>query len=259
MTALRNVSAIVEKEWRHYFGSPIAYVALCLWTLLFGLFFTLAFYSYAAAGAAPHGQYAQKLALHEQLIRPLLSNMAVVMLFFVPALTMRLFAEEKRQGTMELLATAPLTDWQIVIGKFLGAFSLFAVMVLVPMVDCALLWWMGDPAPDWRPLVSGVLVLLLFGAASIALGMFLSSVTKNQIVAGLLTFSLFLVLWLLGWLDNPTAAAPLKVLAYLGITNHLEDMVKGVIDLKDVVYYLSLTTFGLFLTRQWMESERWRA
>ena len=126
MTALRNIAAIVEKEWRHYFGSPIAWVALFVWTLLFGIFFYFAFtffleQSMRMAQQAMEFGGGGELSLNEYLIRPCCQNMAVVALFIAPMLTMRLFAEEKRQGTIELLATSPLTDRQIVLGKFLAA------------------------------------------------------------------------------------------------------------------------------------------
>ena len=262
MTALRNIGAIVEKEWRHYFGSPIAYVALCMWTLLFGFFYNFAVEFFLRQSMMMQQQEfggGPKLSLNEYLIRPVLQNMAVVALFILPMLTMRLFAEEKRTGTIELLATSPITDWQIVIGKFLGALALYATMIVVGLVNVALLWQFASSPPEWKPVASGALALLLVGASFIALGLFLSTLTRNQIVAGILGFSLALVFWIFSWFDQPTASGWLKVLAYLGVTNHMEEMAKGVIDVKDVVFYLSFIAFGLFLAQQSVESQRWRA
>jgi ABC-2 type transport system permease protein len=261
VTAIRNVSAIVEKEWRHYFGSPIAYVALFVWCLLFGIFFFFAFDFFVRQSLAPQGMEfgAPKLSLNEYLIRPLLQNMAVVALFITPMLTMRLFAEEKRQGTIELLATAPLTDLQVVMGKFLAAAGLYLLMILAGLLNLALVWRYASSPPEWKPLVTGALGLFLLGCCFIALGLFVSTLTKNQIIAGILSFCLFLGIWTLGWAEDPAASPFVKALAYLGVTTHLEDLIKGVVDLKDVVFYLSFIGFGLFLAHQSVESQRWRA
>ena len=263
MNALRNVGAIVEKEWRHYFGSPIAYVALFVWTALFGGFFYLVFDRFLMISQRAMQQMefggGPKLSLNEWVISQVLHNMAVVALFLTPMLTMRLFAEEKRQGTIELLATSPLTDWQIVLGKFFGAISLYLLMILTGFVNFLPLWYYATAPPEWKPVLSGGLALLLVGASFIALGLFVSTLTRNQIVAGSLTFGLLLILWIVGWMDDPMAGPLAKAVAYLGLMNHVEDMMKGIIDLKDVVFYLSVTGFGLFLALQSVESQRWRA
>ena len=264
MTALRNLAAIVEKEWRHYFGSPIAYVALFVWTMLFGIFFYFAFSFFLEQSMRMSAQGMQfgggmRLSLNEYLIRPLLQNTAVVALFITPMLTMRLFAEEKRQGTIELLATSPLSDLEIVLGKFLAAAGLFLVMVLAGMVDLALIWRYAQSPPDWKPVLTGGLGVFLLGCSFIAMGTFVSTLTRNQIVAGILSFCLFLGMWTLGWAEDPMASPTMKVVAYLGVTTHLEDLVKGIVDLKDIVFYLSVIAFGIFLAHQSVESQRWRA
>lgn len=257
MTALRNVAAIVNKEWRHYFGSPIAYITLFVWLALFGLFYTIALQVFVAASANPMG--GGRLSLNDWVVGATLQSMAVVTLFVVPLLTMRLFAEEKRQGTIELLATAPLTSLQIILGKFFGALGLYALMLLLGLVNVLPLWFVAGSPPEWRPVASSLLALLLLGGTLIAVGGFLSSLTRNQIVAGALTFGVALAFWILSWLDDPTAGTATKVLAYLGLLGHTEDLMKGVIDLKHLVYYLTFTVFGLFLTHQSLEAQRWRA
>jgi ABC-2 type transport system permease protein len=262
VTGVRNVWALVQKEWRHYFGSPIAWVALVVWTLLFGFFFYVHFeyfLRFSMRGAQMDMEGGPKMSLNEWLIRPVLQNMAVVTLFLVPMLTMRLFAEEKRQGTMELLGTLPLTDAQIVLGKFLGALGVFKVMLLVGLLDMGLLWIYASPKPEWKPLLTGVLALLLLASSAIALGAFLSTLTKNQIVAGVLTFCLLLMLWVASWMDDPSAGLLKRFFGQLGLTTHMDELMKGVIDLKDVVFYLSVTFVGLFLTHRSLESQRWRA
>ena len=263
MTALRNVAALVEKEWRHYFGSPIAYVALFVWTMLFGIFFHFAFTLFLRQSMMMAQQMefggGPKLSINEWMIRPVIHNMAVVALFVAPMLTMRLFAEEKRQGTIELLATSPITDLQIVLGKFLAAVGLYGLMILTGLLNLLPIWHYATSAPEWKPVLTGALALLLIGSCFIALGLFVSTLTRNQIVAGILTFCLLLGVWTLGWADAPTAGPVMKVLGYLAVTTHMEDMVKGVLDLKDVVFYLSFIAFGLFLAQQSVESQRWRA
>ena len=263
MTSLRNICAIVEKEWRHYFGSPIAYVALTIWTLLFGLFHVLIFrsfllYSMRSAQQTEFGG-APKLSLNELVIGHVLQNMAVVALFVTPMLTMRLFAEEKKQGTLELLATAPITAMQIILGKFFGALSLFALMIAAGLLNFVLLWQYATVAPEWKPVATGALGLLLLSACFIAIGLFVSTLTRNQIVAGTLTFGVLLGFWILGWLDDPTSGPLMRVVAYLGLLPHLDSLMKGVLDLKDIVFYVSFMVLGLFLAHQSLESQRWRA
>jgi len=263
LNALRNVSALVEKEWRHYFGSPIAYVALTIWTLLFGAFYVLVFNRFLEVSMRSAQQMefggAPKLSLNEWVISGVLQNMAVVALFITPMLTMRLFAEEKKQGTLELLATAPITPWEIIFGKFLGALSLFALMIAAGLVNFVLLWQYTTVSPEWKPVATGALGLLLLSACFIAVGLFVSTLTRNQIVAGTVTFGLLLGFWILGWMDDPSAGPVTRVIAYLGLLPHLEQLMKGVLDLKDIVFYLSFAVLGLFLAHQSLESQRWRA
>jgi ABC-2 type transport system permease protein len=265
VTALRNIGAIVQKEWHHYFGSPIAWVGLFVWTMLFGIFFYFGFTFFLEQSMRVAQQQMQypgggpNLSLNEYLIQPVLQNMAVVALFIAPMLTMRLFAEEKRQGTIELLATSPLSDLQVVLGKFLAAAALYLLMILASLVNVALMWTYTDNPPEWKPVAAGAMGLFLLGSSFLAMGTFVSTLTRNQIVAGILSFCLFLGMWTLGWADTPTAGPVMKVVAYLGVTTHLQDLAKGVVDLKDVAFYLSVIVFGLFLAHQSVESQRWRA
>jgi ABC-2 type transport system permease protein len=264
MTSLRNIAAILGKEWRHYFGSPIAWVGLFVWTLLFGVFFYFALTAFLDDSLRATEQSMQygggpRILINEYLVRFPFQQIAVVGLFILPMLTMRLFAEEKRQGTIELLSTSPITDLQIVIGKFLAAWGLYALMLLASFANVALVWTYATSAPEWKPAATGMLALLLVGGAFLALGLFLSTLTRNQIVAGMLGFTLVLLFWVFAWLDRPTAGSLAKAISYLGITSHMEDLLKGVIDLKDIVFYLSVIIFGLFLSHQSVESQRWRA
>jgi ABC-2 type transport system permease protein len=157
---------------------------------------------------------------------------------------------------MELLLTSPLTDLEIVLGKFLGALALYGVMVALTLIHFGLLFAFGTP--EWKPLATAYLGLLLFGGCFIALGLFISSLTKNQIVAGAATFGIFLLLWVVDWIGESMGPTGQAILKYLSMTEHLDDFVKGVIDTKHLVYYLSFIAFGLFLTVRSVDTERWR-
>jgi len=249
--------AIAGKELRSYFASPMAYIIIGLFALLFGVFFNAflqAFLDESQRSAMMGGGGA--LNVNDRMIRGVLLNAAIIILFVMPMITMRTYAEEKRSGTIELLLTSPLTDLQIILGKFLGAMGLFAAMLLVTMLDIAILFRLGNP--EWKPIVTGYLGLLLMGGCFISVGLLISSLTKNQIVAGFMTFAVFLLLWVINWFGEGSGPTGRAVLSFLSITEHLDDFTRGIIDTKHVVYYLSFITFGLFLTAKSVDSERWR-
>jgi ABC-2 type transport system permease protein len=194
--------------------------------------------------------------VNDRMIRGVLLNAAIIILFVMPMITMRTYAEEKRSGTIELLLTSPLTDVQIILGKFLGAMGLFAAMLLVTVIDVAILFRLGNP--EWKPIATGYLGLLLMGGCFVSVGLLISSLTKNQIVAGFMTFAVFLLLWVINWFGEGAGPTGRAVLSFLSITEHLDDFTRGIIDTKHIVYYLSFITFGLFLTAKSVDSERWR-
>jgi len=198
----------------------------------------------------------QAMNVNQQLIRPLLQNVLILILFLMPMVTMRSYAEEKRSGTIELLLTSPLTDFQIIMGKFLGAMALYAAMLAVTLIHVGLLFIYGRP--EWKPLVTAYLGLLLMGGCFISVGLFISSLTKNQIVAGMVTFAVFLMLWIITWIGSFSGPTIDKLTQYLSIVDHYDDFGKGVIDTTHLIYYVSFITFGLFLTAKAVDSERWR-
>jgi len=198
---------------------------------------------------------AETLNLNQDLIRYVLLSTSVVLLFLVPMLTMRSFAEEIRSGTIELLLTSPITDFQIVLGKFFGALFLYATMLALTFLHMGILFLFGDP--EWKPLLVGYLGMLLLGAAFISFGLVFSSLARNQIVAGFLTFGTFLFLWLIEYAESWAGAAS-GLVTYLSVTKHLEEFAKGVVDSRDVIYYLTFIGLGLLLSRQSLESLRWR-
>src|SRR6266705_1713841 len=191
---MSNILAIAHKELKSYFASPIAYIAIGLWALLFGWFF-VAILNFFVRQSMQMGQFGmqgpQAMNINQQPIRPVVAqNVPILVLFLLPMVTMRTYSEEKRSGTIELLLTSPLTDFQIIMGKFLGALALWIIMLLVSMIHLAILFVYSRPA--LRPLASAYLGLLLLGGCFISVGLFISSLTKNQIVAGMTTFAVFL-------------------------------------------------------------------
>ena len=253
---MSNIIAIASKELKSYFASPIGYIVLGFFALLYG-FFYVTILSYFVQQSMQMNQFGpQSMNINQQLIRLLLQNVTVVLLFVLPMITMRTYSEEKRSGTIELLLTSPLTDFQIIMGKFLGALALYAMMLLITMVHIGLLFIYGKP--EWKPIVSAYLGLFLMGGCFISAGLFISSLTKNQIVAVMATFALFLFLWVINWIGNFAGPQVEKITSYLSIIEHFDDFAKGVIDTTHVIYYLSFITFGLFLTAKSVDSERWR-
>ena len=253
---MRNIIAIADKELRSYFASPIAYIIIGLFSLLFGWFF----YMYLMVFVQQSEQMMQfgggAANINQQMIRGVLLNSAVIILFVMPMITMRTYSEEKRSGTIELLLTSPITDLQIILGKFFGALGLYIAMLFVTMLYMGILFVYGNP--EWRPIVAGYLGLLLMGGCFISAGLLISSVTKNQIVAGVITFAVFLMLWVINWIGESSGPTTRAIVSYLSITEHFDDFARGIIDTKHVIYYLSFITFGLFLTAKSVDSERWR-
>jgi gliding motility-associated transport system permease protein len=170
--------------------------------------------------------------------------------------TMRTYSEEKRSGTIELLLTSPLTDFQIVMGKFLGALALYGVMLAVTLIHIGLLFVYGHP--EWKPILTAYIGVLLLGGCFLSVGLFISSLTKNQIVAGMTTFAVFLLFWIITWVGSFSGPTVDKLTQYLSIIDHLDDFTKGVLDTSHLIYYLSFITFGLFLTVKSVDTERWR-
>lgn len=255
---MRNAWIICRKELGSYFSSPVAYLLLTMFGLICGFFFWnfLAIFVVESMEGQMRGQM-MPMNLNEQIIRPLLSNAAVIGLFFIPMITMRLFAEEKRTGTIELLATSPIRDLEIIVGKWLAALILYACLLLFTALNFAFLFKYGNP--DWKPMAVGYLGLLLQAGGLLAIGTFISSLTKNQIIAGAATFGVELLLYICGWVAGYETATWARVLAYMSVTTHFESFGRGVLDSKDAIYYITVIFLGLFFTARSLESLRWRS
>ena len=257
---MRNVFAIAGKDLRSYFTSPIAYVVLTGFLLLGGWFFfnllanfnqmLMAYTSFSAP------EMLESMNLNEWVIAPLLHNLAVVLVILVPMITMRSFAEEKKNGTYELLMTSPITVTEIVAGKFLGGFVFILLMVLLTGLYPLILVWFGDP--EIGIILSGLFGLLLLGSAFVAIGLFTSSLTDNQIIAAVSCLVTLLLLYIISWPAQSAGEVLGPLLRYLSLTEHFSELVKGVIDTRDVVYFLTVIVLALFLTLRSVESLRWR-
>ena len=174
----------------------------------------------------------------------------------MPILTMRTMSEEYKQGTFELLLSYPVSEAQVVIGKFLAAVSFYSIMLATTWVPISVLFIYGDPA--WGPILIGYLGLLLYGVALLAVGLFVSTLTENQIVAAVLSFGVILMLWMVDVVAQSATSTTRAVLTYLSILGHLDDFIKGVLASSHVIFYLSLMSLGLFLTYRSIDSMRSR-
>ena len=235
------IAAMARKELYSYLMSPMAYVVTAVFLLINGFIFFLILSS----------------GFPEPNLRPLLPTTAFLLLLVLPVLTMRLLAEEKSTGTMELLMTFPITDTQVIVGKFLATLAVYCLMLVPTLAYVFILKAFGNS--EWGPLFTAYLGLILFGATVISIGMLSSSFARSQIVAAVIGIGSLLMLWVLGSAGSVLGPRLGAVLSYLSVNEHLNSFLQGVIDLKDVVFYLSMTVGALFLTIRVFESARWRA
>jgi ABC-2 type transport system permease protein len=258
---MRNILAIVERELRAYFSSPIAYVVLTIFVFLSGLFFRSILAQVMQMGLISQMQAAQlgprPMDMPGMISRGFLSTMSVILLFIMPMLTMGLFSEEKKRGTIELLLTAPVTDLQVVLGKFFAAGTFFIILLLSTAIPTAVLYIYSSPASG--PILTAYRGLLLYGLSIVAIGLFISTLTENQIIAAVLSFGTIMVLWLVDVVANNAESPTSKgILTYLSILSQLDDFMKGVLSTSHIIFYLSLMLVGLFLTYRSIDSLRWR-
>jgi ABC-2 type transport system permease protein len=236
---MTKASILARRELAAYFYSPIAYVVACAFLVISGYFF-----------------YAALEFIREASLRFALNNMVVVMIFVVPFVTMRLLSEEMRSGTIEPLMTDPVTDWDVVFGKFLAALGFYVFLLVPTLAYVAILKIYGQP--EMGPIWASYLGILLMGAEYVAIGLFASSLTRNQIVAAIVSFAILLLMFVLGWLTEGKPGPVASALSYAGTIGHLDSFRKGIIDSKDVVYYVSTAALFLFFTVRIVESRKWK-
>ena len=236
---MRTALVIARRELLAYFISPIAYMVSAVFLLIAGYLFSLIL-----------------IQSQQATMEGLFFNIMVVLIFVVPLLTMRLLADEQKTGTLEILLTAPVRDWEVVLGKYLAAMGMFGVMLACTLYFPFILWRVGG-SPDWGPILTGYLGLLLLTSAMMAIGTLTSAVTENQIVAAVLGLGILLLLWLIDAAGN-IATGSASVLTYLSLPTHYNDFARGALNLEDVVYYLSVTIGSLFIATRMLETRRYR-
>jgi ABC-2 type transport system permease protein len=259
---MKGFLAIYRRELGGYFVSPIAYVVTGFFLFLTGYYF-----SYILSGVIDYSMRAQMQAqmggppsidAPALVIRNFTGFSTTILLFLIPMLTMGVYAEERKRGTMEMLMTSPISELQIVLGKFLASVTMFVAMLAPTLFYHVIMSRYSEPALPWKILWTGYLGILLLGASLLALGSFISSLTENQIVAGVVTFVIFLILWLLDIGGRGSTTTVSEVMKYLSILQHHESFAQGVIDTSSVIFYLSVVAIGLFLTLRNLDSMRWR-
>ncbi len=234
-----NVLVLVKKELKHYFASFVAYVVLFVFLFVGGYYYYI--YIYEVRDAARVMPY-------------FLNFMGFLSFLLTPFITMRLFSEEKKTGTIELLLTAPVTETEIVLGKFFGALVLYLIYVSFTLYYLLILIIFGRP--DFGPIVSGYLGFILLESAYISVGVLISLTTKNQIVSGILTLIALLFFWIVGWVGSYFNRPVQDIFQYLSFLKHYEDFPKGIIDTKHIVFYISVIWLNLFLSVRLLESRR---
>jgi len=239
---MKNVFAILGKEVRTYFVSPMAYFMLFMFLGVSGVLYVTFYF-------IPASRYQWPATM-----QPAFFYMAWTLVFFLPATTMRLFAEEKKSGTIELLMTSPVTDIQVVLGKYFANVVLFVIMIASTFFFPIYVIIYGNP--DLGPILSGYLGLLLLGMLILSIGILISSMTSNQIIAAITSFAIIFLLWLIGFGSRLPGILG-KIFDYLSLMNHFEDFSRGVIGLHHVIYYLSVTILCIFLTVKSVESAKW--
>lgn len=260
---MRSFWAIYRKEMGHYFVSPIAYIVVGVFLALSGFFFAgiLAIFIRQALEAGLQSMRfggPLQMDVPGRVMRNFFAVLGSLVLFVVPMLTMGVYTEEKKRGTMELLMTSPVSETQIVLGKFCASLSLFAIMLLPTALFQSVLFFASEPRPPWRLLLAGYVGLLLLGSVLIAIGSFLSSLTENQIVAAILTFGVFLILWVIDISARGSFSSTGQVLEYLSILQHYEGFARGIIDTSSLIFYASFAALGVFLTLRAVDAMRWR-
>ncbi len=257
----RNIGLVFKKDLKSYFGSFIAYAVIAIFLattgyLFFNLLASFSVLSFQAQANPMVAKHYNLLNVNETVVRPLFGNISIVLLPMLPLLTMKLLADEKKSGTMELLLTYPVRDAEVVLGKFLACLTVFAAMLLSTISYPLLLINLGEP--EVLPMITGYVGLFLLGAAFISLGIFTSSLTENQVIAGSLSIGILFFFWLMSYSTMFVSPGIGQIISYLAISEHLESLAKGVIDTEDIIYFLVFIVLFLFLTLRSLESKRWR-
>jgi len=250
--------AVFKKEITIAFSSPIFYAATFIFMVVSGYFFytNAMIYTIRSFQAGQNPFLAERLNLSDFVVKPFFGDMAIVLLLMLPLITMRSYAEEKKMGTIELLFTYPISDGAVLAGKFAASMFTLLTMLVGTLLPLILLETFAHL--DWGLILSGYLGILLLGASFIALGIFTSSLTENQIIAAVLSFGAFLLFWIIGWAKSFAGPTLGSILEHISIVVHLDSFVRGLIDSRDLVFYLVFIFFWLFVTLRFLNTRFWR-
>ncbi len=256
------VGAIIKKEMKSYFASSVAYVILALFIAINGFLFfnflsefNLKIMQFLQI-KAKYPQLGLEISMNDWIINPLLRNISIILLLLIPAISMRLIAEERRSGTMELLMTSPVSTFQILMGKYLSCLIFYAIMLISTLQYPVFLKIFGNP--DMTPALFNYFMLFLLGAAFISVGLLASSITENQIISACLSFAILFIFWLIGWTGENYGGNIGEIISYFSLYIHFENALKGIMDSRDIVYLVSFTVFNLYLTFEILDSEKWK-
>ncbi len=257
---MKNALILAKKDFLSYFHSWTGVLLFFFFLLTAGMFFCLLVLSYAkisldAAKQAFQGM--EGLGLTRFVFGSFFLNTAVVLIFLVPLLSMRAFAEERRHETLELLFTYPLSDFDIVWGKFLGSAAFFALLTLPTLSYVFFIKHIGGEV-ELLPIVSGYLGFWLIGMAYLSLGLFISSISESPIVSAVITFSMLLIFWILDWAVGVSDGMLSKVLAAISPLGHFREFTVGMMDLKNLFYFIFFHFYFLFLTMRSIETRNWK-
>jgi len=255
---MRSVWIIAKKELKIFLYTPIAYILTAFFLLVSGFFFynILAWVNEQTMRLMQSGYPLDRINVNQLLFEPFFNNMAVVLMFLLPLLSMRLFADEKKMRTEEMLLTAPVPLAAIIIGKYLAVLAIYAGILLLTATFAVFAFVHGNP--ELAPLLAAYLGLFLMGAVFIAIGTFASALTENQVIAAAISISAILLIWVISWIGESGPGAWKGVLAYLSFLTHFRNTIGGVIDTQDIVYFLSFIALSLYLTRAVFEFRKWR-
>jgi len=250
---MNSIYPIFKRELRSYFTSPLAYVILVVFQLASAMFFYLNLKGFLQLQFDPNFQLLrEELNLNTVIVIPYFNAMSIVLLFIIPLITMRLIADERKSHTAELLFTSPINLNSIILGKYLAALFLLIIMLILSSLNIIVLAVHSNP--DLGYIGSSYLGLFFLGASFLSIGLFASSLSNSQMVAAVIAFGILLLLWLVG----ASSDAETSIFGYLSLINHFKNFGKGIIELKDLAYYISIIYIGLFLTQTALDSERWR-
>jgi ABC-2 type transport system permease protein len=255
---MKDVWTITKKELKSFLYSPIAYTLTAFFLLISGFFFynILAWANDQTMRVMQSGYGMNQININKMLFQPFFNNITIILMFLLPLLTMRLFADEKKMRTEELLLTSPVKLSAIIIGKYLAALIIYTLILLLTATYAIFIFIYGNP--ELAPLLTAYLGLFLLGAVFIAIGIFTSALSENQVVAAVISFSAIILIWVISWVGESSPGAWKGILTYLSFFSHFQNMVGGVIDTQDIIYYLTFVFLGLYLCRALFEFRKWR-